>query len=93
MKLIRRWRIPNDAANAILGGPGEPLETFFERLARLVGIHTCLQQILTGPNRCRDWMHQPNPLFDGQSPIELMARGDTASLDRVLSYLQAEIHG
>lgn len=91
--LIRRWRIPNDAANAILGAPGEPLELFFERLAVLIAIHACLRRILIHPAQCRDWMHRPNTAFDGLSAIQLMARGDVASLDRVLSYLEAEIHG
>jgi hypothetical protein len=92
-RLIRTWRVPTTLAPLILGGPDQPFDAFLKRLTILVDIHACVRRIFIHPRRSFDWLHRPNAVFDGQSPLQLMARGDMASLDRVRGYLEAELGG
>lgn len=90
-RLIRTWRVPRELAPQILGGPDQPFDTFLMRLTALVGIHASARRLFIHPRRSLDWLHRSNASFDGQSPLQLMARGDMASLYRVRRYLEAEI--
>jgi len=87
--IVKRWRVPEDLARAILDGRGD--DHILERLAILVSIHVSLRRIFIEPQRAYAWVHRPNVVFGGQSPLQVMAQGDVASLRRIRSYLSAEV--
>ena len=78
---VRRWKhaVPQD-----LGFDG------LTRASYLLGIYQALHVILD-PANADAWVRRPNdaPLFSGQVPLDVMARGGILAMDRVRAHLDA----
>jgi Protein of unknown function (DUF2384). len=106
IRLFERWQVPDNRARDILGGLaartyarwkageiGRIDRDLATRLSLLMGIHKGLRYLFTDPERGYAWVGKPNPVFGGQSPVEIMAAGDIFSLARVRAWLDAERGG
>ncbi|WIY53629.1 MbcA/ParS/Xre antitoxin family protein [Devosia sp. YIM 151766] len=106
IRLFERWQISDAQARDILGGlaartyarwkageTGRIDRDLATRLSLLMGIHKGLRYLFSDPERGYAWVKKPNPLFDGSSPVDVMAAGDIFSLARVRSWLDAERGG
>jgi hypothetical protein len=63
------------------------------RLVILISIYTSLRIMFTDPRRGWAWIQKPNAVFENQTPLDVMVRGDLESLRRVEDYLAAETQG
>lgn len=103
--IFRLWKPDDDAACRMLGidrqsyvnwaaGTFKPIanETLL-RLVILIRIYVSLRMIFPDPNRGHGWMRRPNAIFQGQRPLDVLARGDLDSLRRVRAYVEAEAQG
>ncbi len=106
LRLFDRWQLADAEARDILGGLaartyarwktgeiGRIDRDLATRLSLLMGIHKGLRYLFTDPERGYAWVKKPNPLFDGKSPVAVMAQGDMFSLARIRAFLDAERGG
>lgn len=93
MDLFRLWSVADEPAISILGGRDETSQGVLDRVIILLCINEALKRLFSEPRQIRHWLHSPNAIFDGQSPLELIADGDMASLLRLKDYLLAEALG
>ena len=102
IRLFERWQLSDGQAREILGGVaartyarwkagdiGRIDRDLATRLSLLMGIHKGLRYLFSDPERGYAWVSKPNPAFDGQSPVEIMADGDIFSLARMRAWLDA----
>lgn len=93
IEMFRIWDVQDKAAIAMLGGRDEPSQGVLDRVILLLCIHEALKGMFGEPERIRRWLHAQNTLFEGRSPLALIANGDIASLHRLKDYLFAESQG
>lgn len=72
---------------------GEPSQRAPDRVILLLCIHEAMKGMFIEPVRIRRWLRNPNAIFEGRSPLELIGDGDMASLARLKAYLFAEAQG
>lgn len=60
-----------------------------ERLSWIAGIYKSLQILFAEPQQWRNWVHQPNRDFAGQSALQRMLAGRVVDLADVRRYLEA----
>lgn len=101
VRLFRRWNLSDEVARQILGNITSEIYVRLKRsefdqidpelairLSLLIGIHKCLRTLFKEPAQGYVWIGKPNSGFDGLQPVEIMARGDIASLADVRNYLE-----
>lgn len=104
LNLLSRWSATEDQARAILGGlsssaygawnrgdVGNLTSDQAYRLVLLLQIHKALRIRFNCTERAYGWMYRPNAIFVGQSPMELIADGELAEIERVLAFLAADL--
>jgi transcriptional regulator with XRE-family HTH domain len=67
-----------------LSGPARQKLIETDRLA------AALSEILP-PNGAGEWLRTPNPAFEGQTPIQIIERGETDRLWRMISQIDAGV--
>jgi hypothetical protein len=105
--IMRRWKIRDEDARALLGGvsngpyyemkrkPGRALETDrLMRISYLIGIYKGLN-ILHDRALADEWVQLPNtnPIFGGQTPLEFMIRGGLPAMQTVRRLVDARRAG
>jgi len=105
--IMRRWKVRDEDARALLGGvsngpyyemkrrPGRALETDrLMRISYLIGIYKGLN-ILHGPALADDWvqLRNTNPIFGGQTPLDFMIRGGLPAMQTVRRLVDARRAG
>lgn len=106
VNLFDRWELGDEAACDLLGGMSRSTWTRWKagnvgrvdrdlgtRLSLLLGIHKGLRYLFADPAMGYRWVKQPNTVFGGKSPVEVMQGGTIFSLERVRRYLDAERGG
>ncbi len=106
VNLFGRWQLSDAEAREILGGlaprtyarwksgeTGRIDRDLATRLSLLMGIHKALRYMFTDPARGYGWVRQPNAVFGGLSPLDLMTQGSMFALMRIRSYLDSERGG
>lgn len=101
VRLFRRWKLSDEVARQILGNVASETYARWQRsefgpidhdlgmrLSLLIGVHKCLRTLFKEPTRGYEWIRRENSALDGQPPLEIMARGDIASLARVRTHLE-----
>jgi hypothetical protein len=53
-------------------------------------LHEALAQIMP-PDQVGMWMRTPNPAFEGQTPIQVMERGETDRLWRMIIQIDSSV--
>lgn len=81
--LVAKWRLPDEAANRLLDGD--------ERAAALLDIDRALRCIFADSDRAAQWISAPNKAFDGTCALDLMLTNGLAGMQRVKTYLDAEV--
>ncbi|CAN7343627.1 DUF2384 domain-containing protein [Bosea sp. LjRoot9] len=104
-KVLELWKVDDEAACRILalGTDGYSRwkcgvfnridDDASLRLVTLISIYTSLRIMFTDPRRGWAWMQRPNVTFQGQCPLDVLARGDLGSMRRMRAYLEAEARG
>lgn len=92
MDMFRLWGVQDESAIAMLGGRDDTPAGVLDRVVLLLCIHEALKGMFIEPQRIRSWLRSPNAIFEELSPLELIADGDMASLQRLKNYLFAEAH-
>jgi transcriptional regulator with XRE-family HTH domain len=64
----------------------EPAVRKFSELQRLF---EAIAALTKDRREVADWMQQPNPAFDGSSPLQVIERGETDRLWRMIYYLES----
>ena len=105
--IMRRWKVRDEDARALLGGvsngpyyemkrrPGRALETDrLMRISYLIGIYKGLN-ILHGPALADEWvqLRNTNPIFGGQTPLDFMIRGGLPAMQTVRRLVDARRAG
>jgi hypothetical protein len=106
VRLFRKWNLSDGTACQILGNLAPATYSAWQRsefgpidqdvgirLSLLIGIHKCLRTLFKDPERGYAWIRRANSAFDELPPLEIMARGDIASLARVRAHLEAVVPG
>jgi uncharacterized protein (DUF2384 family) len=106
VQLFRHWGLSDRQACDILGGLsrrtwsrwksgrlGRISRDLATRLGMLVGIHAAVRIMFTDKERGYAWVSRPNDLYEGRSPVEIMADGSMFALARVYKYVTAEAAG
>lgn len=81
--LLARWGVPDEPANRLLDGD--------EQAAALLSIHRALRCIFADSDRAAQWISAPNEAFDGICALDLMLTDGLAGMQRVKTYLDAEV--
>lgn len=102
--LFGKWKLSDAQACEILGGIsqrtwsrwkaghlGRISRDLATRLGMLIGIHAALRVMFTDKERGYAWVSRPNDVYDGRSPVEIMADGSIFALARVYKYVAAEV--
>jgi hypothetical protein len=105
--VMQRWKIGDDDARALLGNiaredydglrnqPQPILDAdTLTRISYLVGIYKALN-ILYSDNLADEWIRFPNqnPIFNGQSPLAYMIKGELPAMQTVRRLLDAVREG
>ena len=105
--IMRRWKVRDEDARALLGGvsngpyyemkrkPGRALETDrLMRISYLIGIYKGLN-ILHGPALADQWvqLRNSNPIFAGQTPLAFMISGGLPAMQTVRRLVDARRAG
>jgi uncharacterized protein (DUF2384 family) len=101
--LLNEWHVNDDGALEILGGLGPSTYAAWQRnsvdklspevvyrLSLLLKIYAALRVRFSESNRAAGWMNRANDLFEGRTPIEVIATHDVRGIERVLTYLVAD---
>jgi uncharacterized protein (DUF1778 family) len=107
VRLFQKWKLSDEKSRRILGNLDR--ETFARwksateygpfdhelavRLSLLIGIHKNLRLLFKEPARGYAWIKQPNSALGGLQPVDIMIRGDVASLAEIRAYLERTIVG
>lgn len=104
LRLLRRWSASDAQTRAILGGLSPEQHAAWKRekvgtltpdkiyrLALLLEIHKATRLRLGTTENATGWMRRPNAGFVEQSPVELIATGELAAIERLLAYLVADL--
>lgn len=59
----------------------EPARRKFTEIARLFG---AIESIISDPTEVGLWLQEPNPAFDGSTPLQVIERGETDRLWRMI---------
>lgn len=105
--IMRRWKVRDEDARALLGGvtngpfyemkraPGKLLDADrLTRISYLIGIFKALR-LLHSPKLADEWIHLPNrnPIFGGQTPLAFLIRGGLPAMHTVRRLLDARRAG
>ncbi len=85
------WGLSGEEVLRLLGEPVAAEAERHERLQALLGIRRSLQLLASDPDRCRLLLRQPDPAFDGHSPLGLMLAGGPAAITRVRLHFAARV--
>lgn len=85
------WGLSGEEVLRLLGEPVAAEAERHERLQALLGIRRSLQLLASDPDRCRLLLRQPDPVFDGHSPLSLMLAGGLAAIVRVRVHFAARV--
>ncbi|MCP4559561.1 MAG: DUF2384 domain-containing protein [Bosea sp.] len=101
VRLFRKWDLPDGIACQILGNLASETYSAWQRsefgqidqdvgirLSLLIGIHKCLRTLFKDPERGYAWIRIANSAFNHLPPLEVMAKGDIASLAYVRARLE-----
>ncbi|MDD5435365.1 MAG: MbcA/ParS/Xre antitoxin family protein [Nitrospira sp.] len=80
-KTIQRWR----------DGIAEPGESALRYLEKLEVVYQLAARLL-GKDSWKDWFHFPNPTLGGESPLDLLGRGEVDQVRNVLGMLEWGIY-
>ncbi len=70
---------------------GKPLsDSARQRMIETERLHEALSQILP-PGKVADWMRTPNPAFEGQTPIQVIERGESDRLWRMIVQIDSNV--
>jgi len=99
-RVMDLWKVSNDAAQALLGGPsrstffswkkgegGNLQRDAFERVSYVIGIHKALQILFIDAAQADAWVSKPNEAFGGRTALERMTAGNVSDLHAVRAYL------
>lgn len=102
--LFGKWKLSDAEACEILGGISQRTWSRWKaghldrisrdlatRLGMLLCIHTALRVMFVDKERGYAWVSRPNDVYDGRSPVEVMADGSMFSLARVCNYVTAQV--
>ncbi|CAN7640054.1 MbcA/ParS/Xre antitoxin family protein [Phenylobacterium sp. LjRoot219] len=100
--ILERWGVSAEQARVLLGSPAE--RTFFSwksgravrvpadtlrRIGYLAGVYKALHIVYSDRELADSWVHRPNAVFGGQTPMQRMLAGDVTDLAAVRAYLDA----
>lgn len=88
--LLAHWGVSDATVGVLLDGTSDDQT---ERTAVLLGIHAALRRIFSDGDRAARWIGASNTAFDGKSAIDVMLVSGLAGMQRVKTYLEAEIAG
>lgn len=104
VRLFQKWNLSDGTACQILGNLAPETYSAWQhsefgpidqevgiRLSLLIGIHKCLRTLFKDPKRGYAWIRIANSAFDHLPPLEVMARGDIASLAYVRARLETMV--
>ena len=85
-------RVTGYALRSIAGWEvGKPLsDSAHRKLAETDRLRAALSEILP-PNELGKWLRTPNPAFEGQTPIQVMERGEADRLWRMIFQIDAGV--
>lgn len=84
--LLARWGVPEETAKGLLDGDEQT-----ERAATLLTLHATLRRIFSDSDRAARWIGSANDAFNGSSALDLMLADGIAGMQRVRTYVDAEI--
>ena len=97
-QMVKRFAIPQDTLSRMSGfslravaewasgkAPSAPAKKVFTEMDRLLDALARLMQ----PKEVGQWLKQPNPAFDGSSPVQVIERGQIDRLWRMLYYAES----
>src|SRR6266404_1065292 len=97
-QMVKRFAIPQDALSRMSvfslravaewasgKAPSAPAKTVFTEMDRLLDALARLMQ----PKEVGQWLKQPNPAFDGSSPVQVIERGQIDRLWRMLYHAES----
>src|SRR5436190_18596254 len=61
-----------------------------QKLAETYRLRAALAEIIP-PKELREWMRTPNPAFEGQTPIQVIERGETDRVWRMIHQIDANV--
>jgi len=64
----------------------EPARRKFTELVRLF---VALADLMENPKEVAEWLQEPNPAFDGSTPVQVIERGETDRLWRMIYALES----
>lgn len=104
VRLFQKWNLSDGTACQILGSLAPETYSAWQRsefgpidqevgirLSLLIGIHKCLRILFKDPARGYAWIRRSNSALGDLPPLEIMVRGDIASLVRVRACLEAMV--
>lgn len=104
VRLFRKWDLSDGIACQILGNLAPETYSAWQRsdfgqidqdvgirLSLLIGIHKCLRTLFEDPKRGYAWIRIANSAFSNLPPLEVMAKGDIASLAYVRARLETMV--
>jgi DNA-binding transcriptional regulator YiaG len=85
-------RVTGYSLRAIAGWEsGKPLSASArQKMIEAHRLREALAQIVP-PDRLGDWMRTPNPAFEGQTPIQVIERGESDRLWRMIVQIDANV--
>ncbi|MFK4870909.1 antitoxin Xre-like helix-turn-helix domain-containing protein [Novosphingobium sp. ZW T3_23] len=106
VNLFEHWQLGDEAACDLLGGISRSTWTRWKsgsiakvdrdlatRISLLLGIHKGLRYLFSDRELGYAWIKQPNMVFGGSSPLDVMKGGSIFALERIRRYLDAERGG
>jgi DNA-binding transcriptional regulator YiaG len=97
-QLAERFAIPQDTLSRLSGfslravaqwasgkAPSAPAKKVFSEMDRLLDALARLMK----PKEVGQWLKHPNPAFDGSSPVQVIERGQTDRIWRLLYYAES----
>jgi hypothetical protein len=87
------WSLDDSQRRALLGAETITCIDHLERVGLIIGIYRDLHTVL--PGSADGWVHRPNsnPMFGGQSALELMISGGLEGIRLVREHLGSWAHG
>jgi len=102
VNLFERWGLTDKQSATLLGGIATRTYQRWKtgsygrvdidlraRLSNLLGIHKALRVLFREPQRGYDWIKRDNAVFNHNSALDIMLRGELTDLMRIRRYLDA----